>query len=272
MLLADRLLAENLSAITWNWNKFKSSLKVAQKFNVHFDPADIVEEIGGSGEKRETFLETYLKLPFENCWYEWQQSTDSAIEAMLCQQVEDRILMTYFAKDVDEKLSSFGGIRIVGDLKDWGAIEVDTDYYGDDNFDSLTEEQKTEFANIAIIAINRAYWVIALTNAKSIIERKFIEVKEPITRRRMSKKLPLFSHHVVKLRPSDSYGTERLSGDCASGVRAHLVRGHFKICKTGLFWWSPFVRGSAKLGIVTHDYLAEPIEQARTGMANLPDA
>lgn len=28
---------------------------------------------------------------------------------------------------------------------------------------------------------------------------------------------------------------------------AHLVRGHFKQRKTGLFWWNPFVRGSGKL-------------------------
>jgi hypothetical protein len=28
---------------------------------------------------------------------------------------------------------------------------------------------------------------------------------------------------------------------------AHLVRGHFKQRKSGLFWWNPFVRGKGKL-------------------------
>jgi len=26
-------------------------------------------------------------------------------------------------------------------------------------------------------------------------------------------------------------------------MRMHLVRGHFKTRSTGIFWWSPFVRG-----------------------------
>jgi hypothetical protein len=30
-------------------------------------------------------------------------------------------------------------------------------------------------------------------------------------------------------------------------ARAHLVRGHFKIRKTGVFWWSPFLRGNASI-------------------------
>lgn len=32
-----------------------------------------------------------------------------------------------------------------------------------------------------------------------------------------------------------------------AGVSAHTVRGHFKKTKTGVFWWSPFVRGSGKV-------------------------
>lgn len=31
------------------------------------------------------------------------------------------------------------------------------------------------------------------------------------------------------------------------GVTAHTVRGHFKKRKSGLFWWSPFVRGKGQL-------------------------
>lgn len=38
------------------------------------------------------------------------------------------------------------------------------------------------------------------------------------------------------------------------GIRAHFVRGHFKIRKSGIFWWSPFLRGDAKQGLVMKDY------------------
>lgn len=39
--------------------------------------------------------------------------------------------------------------------------------------------------------------------------------------------------------------------------RAHLVRGHFKRKKNGLFWWNPFMRArdnAKKVGVVVKDY------------------
>lgn len=49
----------------------------------------------------------------------------------------------------------------------------------------------------------------------------------------------------------------------ASGIptgqhRAHLVRGHFKVRKSGVFWWMPFVRGNQKLGFVHKHYEVKP--------------
>lgn len=38
------------------------------------------------------------------------------------------------------------------------------------------------------------------------------------------------------------------------GMRSHFVRGHFKIRKTGIFWWMPFHRGDPDLGTVTRDH------------------
>ena len=36
--------------------------------------------------------------------------------------------------------------------------------------------------------------------------------------------------------------------------RLHMVRGHFKRRKTGIYWWSSFLRGSEQLGLVAKDY------------------
>lgn len=71
-----------------------------------------------------------------------------------------------------------------------------------------------------------------------------------------SRKRELFSHRTVRLR---GMRYRRAIAGLTSGkndriTRAHLVRGHFKIRKTGAFWWSPFVRGDAHAGMVTHDY------------------
>ena len=38
------------------------------------------------------------------------------------------------------------------------------------------------------------------------------------------------------------------------GVKLHGVRGHFKERKTGIFWWSDFLRGSKHNGVVEKEY------------------
>ena len=39
---------------------------------------------------------------------------------------------------------------------------------------------------------------------------------------------------------------------CAN--KLHAVRGHFKTRKTGIFWWSDFIRGSNAEGVIVKDY------------------
>jgi hypothetical protein len=69
--------------------------------------------------------------------------------------------------------------------------------------------------------------------------------------RRAGKQPPLI-HRIVTLKLR---GPERHAGEQASHAspRAHLVRGHFKTRKSGVFYWSPFVRGDPTLGTVHHD-------------------
>jgi hypothetical protein len=48
-------------------------------------------------------------------------------------------------------------------------------------------------------------------------------------------------------RMADAKGVDR------EVARQHLVRGHFKIRKTGVYWWSPFLRGDALRGVVKRE-------------------
>lgn len=68
-------------------------------------------------------------------------------------------------------------------------------------------------------------------------------------RRRMGRP-ELLSFSTVKLSLSQVMRRKELAAAGAGDVRAHLVRGHFKLRKTGAFWWSPFVRGDAAKGVV----------------------
>jgi hypothetical protein len=44
------------------------------------------------------------------------------------------------------------------------------------------------------------------------------------------------------------------AGDDPAQLRAHFVRGHFKVRRTGVFFWSAYQRGNPALGFVHKDY------------------
>jgi len=78
--------------------------------------------------------------------------------------------------------------------------------------------------------------------------------------RQRSGRLPLFEHKVIrlKLRGPERHALAASKGEQTTPLRAHLVRGHFKVRKTGVFFWSPFVRGDAKAGVIDHRYEVQP--------------
>lgn len=265
-LLADRLLiGEWTFPADWNTEKLIKDLRQAQRFKVQFDPADIVAELRGPEDARTQFLRQHLKLPYSLCWFEWEPVPGGGIEGCLCSDDNDVILITYFYCDSVGDLEHLGGVRFCSSLDDWGGIKVD-DEYGDKSIQDMTPQEQTAFANLAIIVIQRTHWVIALVNSKNIVDRRQVTVKQPITRKRIKSKLPLYSHHIVQIKPSISASFSHAKNSANSKqVRAHLVRGHFKIRKSGAYWWNSFARGNANAGIVTHDYeCLAPEPNART--------
>lgn len=70
-------------------------------------------------------------------------------------------------------------------------------------------------------------------------------------------KQALFSYRIVDLRQSikdDLLLMERQVSD--SHMRRHWRRGHFKCCRTGIFWWNPHLAGREELGFVDKHYVA----------------
>jgi hypothetical protein len=77
---------------------------------------------------------------------------------------------------------------------------------------------------------------------------------QPYKRRRLLRKPLLFDYHLICI-PQRYRERHHLDGDADSAqLRAHFVRGHFKVRKTGIFWWSAYQRGDPKLGFVHKDY------------------
>lgn len=101
--------------------------------------------------------------------------------------------------------------------------------------------------------------ILALLNSTSSTQIVDGEDFTRLNKKRIaSGKLPLFEHKVLKLHLTKTQ-TERLrhAGVSPAHYRAHLVRGHFKVRRTGVYWWMPFLRGDIANGFVSKEYNVE---------------
>lgn len=89
----------------------------------------------------------------------------------------------------------------------------------------------------------------ALLSCKSGVTQKHIKAKAPAMHGVGERKRKALSHnaytvvHLSALETVDDDGAVTSKVDMA----AHYVRGHFKQRRTGVYWWSPFIRGNGEL-------------------------
>jgi hypothetical protein len=98
-------------------------------------------------------------------------------------------------------------------------------------------------------------WVqclLAMLNSKNpVVEHTPVDLTKLNKSRRKSGKPMFLAYSKTRLAMSRSQGRiADARGVSREAARAHLVRGHFKIRRTGVFWWSPFLRGDARMGAV----------------------
>jgi hypothetical protein len=89
--------------------------------------------------------------------------------------------------------------------------------------------------------------VLAMLCSPNALEHREVELERLNRARRKNGKEPILSHRITRLHLTRA----RLRDAAASGMtraemRAHLVRGHFKVRRSGVFWWMPFVRGRGR--------------------------
>lgn len=112
--------------------------------------------------------------------------------------------------------------------------------------------------------IGVAFSALACLNARNV---KAIDIEAPsqLNKKRLKNgKAPFFEYKVLdiflgdKVRQAQSGAGKRVRSALEhwmkSGTKLHAVRGHFKVRKTGIFWWSNFYRGNSGKGEVTKDY------------------
>lgn len=102
------------------------------------------------------------------------------------------------------------------------------------------------------------FWLSALglLNAKNATEATTVDNVDLNRRRRRLGRPPLCDHKKVVIRIGNAghRSTAKGAEPTKQDVRAHFVMGHFKVRKTGLFWWSPHVRGNLARGFAGKDY------------------
>lgn len=86
--------------------------------------------------------------------------------------------------------------------------------------------------------------------------RNLVSVSEPTDMSKVNKsrrilgRPPLAEFRTVKINLSKVGARKADAAESENRMREHIVRGHFKVRKSGVFWWSPFIRGDATLGSI----------------------
>jgi hypothetical protein len=100
--------------------------------------------------------------------------------------------------------------------------------------------------------------VIAMMNSRNAIEHRPVDLAG-LNRARAKKKRPLFlPYRTTHLRLSQAQTRAFRAGLLSrEDAGRHRVRGHFKIRKTGVYWWSPFFRGDPARPIHRQEYAVD---------------
>ena len=97
--------------------------------------------------------------------------------------------------------------------------------------------------------------VIAILNTRNCVEFEEADLAKLNRAKARRGRLPALSYSVVKFSLSRAQrNAAAAAGMTQVQMREHLCRGHFKIRKTGVFWWSPHLRGQRALGRVERDH------------------
>lgn len=93
--------------------------------------------------------------------------------------------------------------------------------------------------------------VIAAINSRNLVS---VSDPDDMTRinkaRRKLRRPPLLAFRTVRLSLSRSVERKRSDG-AGAPMPLHMVRGHFKVRKSGIYWWAPFWRGDASVGVIS---------------------
>src|SRR3546814_607944 len=127
---------------------------------------------------------------------------------------------------------------------------------GTDRVDRIPELQAREAARLFFLQVLPA---LILLNCRNAVEREHVPAPDKLNKKRTARgRPPLVEHIVVKVSLNAKVRRRAEASGTGPGnwIRGTLVRGHFKVRKTGIFWWSPHARSG--YGTVTRTHIVTP--------------
>jgi hypothetical protein len=99
--------------------------------------------------------------------------------------------------------------------------------------------------------------VLGMLNARNAVETEAVDYTRLNKARIKSGKLPLFEHKILKIaqRQIRRVYPDGKKDSTHAPMRAHFCMGHWKIRRTGIFFWRPHLRGSKQRGEIEKDYV-----------------
>jgi hypothetical protein len=233
------------------------------------------------------------RLPFRECWFELAQSDRLSFRLALPSEAELGVKRVGFFLSETDQVGSWSAMSFWswadGVPQSWArlpglspsTINLDLGRAAE-GFHHAGSFGKAEWCapettiqqaingstNLCLRRGDRTNWLtgepafivamLALLNSRNVVE---VSAPEDFTRKNKSRihsgKHPLFGYRLVVI--ADHHKRRYLSdGDGSSDirrVRGHFMRGHFKVRKSGVFWWSACQRGNPALGFVHKDYI-----------------
>lgn len=126
-------------------------------------------------------------------------------------------------------------------------------------YDRIAEAKGVDVAESLVLTnrsditgeINYVIAALCLINSKNCVDMIGSDLGRINKARAKARKQPLVSYSTVALKLSKAdERTAAASGMTKAQIRQHIVRGHFKIRSTGVYWWRPHIRGASDVGEV----------------------
>jgi hypothetical protein len=229
------------------YRPLKDSIANAQKFvlSEHFADATLAKL--ATPDTIAKAIE-WFRLTHDLMWMEWRHATikDGYFGILL-----DGIRKTDGAVFASLVTGS-GGQCIISS----GTFYPETLRYAEGEMTLKTEGVFAEIPDLAVLVTD---FVIRI-NSPRITDVRDGDDTSALNRKRIKQgKQPLFSYRLVDLNKQVKAGLRavvKAENGPAGQKRLHWRRGHFKCCRTGIFWWNPHLAGRDDLGYVDKEYAA----------------